>query len=240
MIKGFIKRFMKRMLYPHSYSEDVYIEYLKSAGVVIGDNVTIYSPNHVTIDIRKPFLIKIGNNCKITQNVTILAHDYGVSVPRQVYGKFVGGSAPVTIGNNVFIGMNATILKGTTIGDNCIVGANSVVKGDFPSGSVIAGNPAKVISTLKNYYLKNITKWVEDAKICAKAIFQNSGRMPTIEEMSDGYAWLYLERTKENIEKYNHFFKLSSDDYEDIVRSFMEMTPVYPSFEAFLNDCNFE
>ena len=235
-----IRQFIKKLLYPDSYSVKAYVDYLRTCGVVIGDNVTIYSPNHVTIDIRKPYLIKIGNNCKITQNVTILAHDYGVSVPRQVYGKFVGGSLPVTIGNNVFIGMNAVILKGTTIGDNCIIGANSVVKGDFPGGSVIAGNPAKVISSLEDYYNKNVHNWIRDAKICANAIYQNSGRKPTIDEMSDGYAWLYLERTEENIIKYNHFFKLSSDEYDDIIRSFMKMEPVYPSFEAFLEDCNLE
>lgn len=51
----------------------------------------------------------------------------------------------VSIGENVFIGTGSTVLMGTTIGDNCIVGSNSEVKGDFPRDSVIAGNPAKVI-----------------------------------------------------------------------------------------------
>ena len=50
------------------------------------------------------------------------------------------------IGNNVFIGINCIILSNTTIGDNCIIGAGSVLRGHFPENSVIAGNPAQVLS----------------------------------------------------------------------------------------------
>jgi serine acetyltransferase len=50
------------------------------------------------------------------------------------------------IRNNVFIGINCIILSNTSIGDNCIVGAGSVVRGHFPENSIIAGNPAQVIS----------------------------------------------------------------------------------------------
>ncbi len=54
----------------------------------------------------------------------------------------------VVIGKDCFIGCNALILKGTKIGDGSVVGAGSVVCGEFPSGVVIAGNPARVIKTL--------------------------------------------------------------------------------------------
>ena len=49
----------------------------------------------------------------------------------------VGGGLPVCIGNNVFIGMNAIILMGTNIGNNSIVGAGSVVKGNFPADQLL-------------------------------------------------------------------------------------------------------
>lgn len=55
---------------------------------------------------------------------------------------------PIVIGDNVWIGLNAIIPKGTEIGDNCIVSAGTVVKGKFPANSVITGNPAKVVKTL--------------------------------------------------------------------------------------------
>jgi maltose O-acetyltransferase len=51
----------------------------------------------------------------------------------------------VTIGNDVWIGGNVTILPGVTIGDNCTIGAGSVVTHDIPANSIAAGNPAKLI-----------------------------------------------------------------------------------------------
>ena len=68
-----------------------------------------------------------------------------------VFGK-------IKVGDNVFIGINCTILPNTNIGNNCIVGAGSVVRGDFPDNSVIVGNPAKTImstSIQKLLYLNN-------------------------------------------------------------------------------------
>lgn len=57
-------------------------------------------------------------------------------------------SAPIHIGDHVFIGANCTILKGVTIGDGVVIGANSVVTGDLPAGSIAAGNPARVVRQL--------------------------------------------------------------------------------------------
>ena len=58
------------------------------------------------------------------------------------------GTREVVLGKDCFIGCNALILKGTKIGDGSVVGAGSVVCGEFPSGVVIGGNPARVIKTL--------------------------------------------------------------------------------------------
>ncbi len=199
-----------------------------------------YHASTTKIDTGKPYLIKIGDYCKITRGVTILAHDYGVSVPRRKHGKFIGGSLPVTIGDNVFIGINATILMGTTIGNDCIIGANSVVKGDFPDGVVIAGNPAKVIMTVEDYYKRNEEKWVENAKRCALAIYKNVGRKPTVREMHDGYFWLYMPHTQKSIDDYKNFFELTADDYDDICKEFLNSKPIYNSFDDFLKDCGIE
>ena len=233
-------RLIKKMIYPHTYDQNAYRKYLRNKGVIIGDHTAIYSPNRVSIDTRKPWLIKIGDYCSITSGVHILAHDYSVSVPRKCFGEFVGGSSPVTIGDNVFIGVNAIILKGTQIGNNSIVGAGAVVKGNFPDNVVIVGNPAKVVCTIEDFYIKNKERWIEDAKIVAKRIFENSGHIPTIEEMSDGYFWLYMPRDEETINQYRAFFKLSADDYENIKMSYFKSKPVYRSFEEFLEDCNFD
>ena len=68
----------------------------------------------------------------------------------------LGGVAPVEIGDNVFIGMGAIILPGTTIGDNVIIGAGSIVSKDLPSNSVCVGTPAKMIMTLDDFREKKI------------------------------------------------------------------------------------
>ena len=62
---------------------------------------------------------------------------------------------------------------------------------------------------------------MSNAKRCAKTIYKNSGHIPTIEEMSDGYAWLYLKRTEENINKYKSWFDLPADDFEKVKSSFL-------------------
>ncbi|NCP91159.1 MAG: maltose acetyltransferase, partial [Flavobacteriales bacterium] len=59
-------------------------------------------------------------------------------------------SKPITIENNVWIGGNAVICPGVTIGDNVVIGAGSVVTKSFPNNVFIAGNPAKVIKTINN------------------------------------------------------------------------------------------
>lgn len=67
----------------------------------------------------------------------------------------------ITIGNNVFIGANSTILYDVTIGDNVIIGAGSLVNKDIPSGVVAAGIPAKVIGNF-NDYRKKLIKEVKE------------------------------------------------------------------------------
>ncbi|HFC9227548.1 DapH/DapD/GlmU-related protein [Enterococcus faecium] len=66
----------------------------------------------------------------------------------------MGSSERIKIGNNVFIGMKSRILKGVHIGNNVVIGANSLVKKDVSDDCVVAGNLAKVIMSLDEYYKK--------------------------------------------------------------------------------------
>ena len=228
---------IKRIVDPNHCSNTAYIEYLRKNNIYVGEHTIFYSPRHTSVDIQKPYLVSIGSYCKITTGVIILAHDYSISVARRVFGEFAGGTAPTKIGDNCFLGMNSIILPGTTIGNNCIVGAGSVVGGAYPDNVVIAGNPAKVICALDEYYEKRKNRWVDDAKKCALEIYHNTGRRPTIEEMEDGFYWLYTQRSQENIDNHNNFFTLTGDDYEDICSKFLTTEPVYSSFDDFLKDC---
>lgn len=91
--------------------------------------------------------ISIGDKCIIGGNVKILDNDFHpsdpsvrIETPCEHYGV-----KPVSIGNNVFIGCNSLILKGVNIGNNAVIGAGSVVSRDVLAGTVVAGNPAKIV-----------------------------------------------------------------------------------------------
>lgn len=99
---------------------------------------TIYSTASITI----------GPNATIGANVKIVDNDFHPLDPeqrRQGLNEQHTARRAVTIGSDCFIGMNSIILKGTTLGDNVVVGAGSVVSGTFPSDCIIAGNPARII-----------------------------------------------------------------------------------------------
>lgn len=87
--------------------------------------------------------ISIGNQCAIARNVMIM--DFDAHKIMYADGRENRLTAPVRIGNHVWIGVGATILKGVTIGDNAVIGAGAVVTKDVESNTVVAGNPAKVI-----------------------------------------------------------------------------------------------
>ena len=92
--------------------------------------------------------ITIGSEVLIGANVTIVDTDFhpvAATNRRHSDDESRIGVAPVEIGNNVFIGANSIILKGTVIGADCVVGAGSVVRGVFPSKVILAGNPAKIV-----------------------------------------------------------------------------------------------
>lgn len=122
-----IKGALREMVFGPKASSEKYIAYLRSQGMVIGENTFIYTPRECTIDETRPWMIEIGGNVSITKGVTILTHGYDWSVFKGMYGDVLGSAGRVKIGDNVFIGMNSTILKGVTIGDNVLIGANSLI-----------------------------------------------------------------------------------------------------------------
>lgn len=117
------------------------INYLRRLGMKIGDRCRIRTMKFST----EPYLIEIGDHVAIAANTEFITHDGATwCFEDDVEGGGIFGR--IIIGNNVFIGINCIILSNTTIEDNCIVGAGSVVRGHFPENSVIAGNPAQIIS----------------------------------------------------------------------------------------------
>lgn len=132
------------------YSRTIICTRTPEAEIIIGNNVGI---SGATLYARKRIYIGdntcIGGNCKILdndfhpieweeRNRLMLEHS-GSEVNDFIPTK------PIHIGENCFIGCNTIILKGTVLGDGCVVGAGAVVSGRFENGSVIVGNPGKVI-----------------------------------------------------------------------------------------------
>jgi acetyltransferase-like isoleucine patch superfamily enzyme len=134
---------IQRIIAEHS-SSDQKIKYLRKQGVFIGNNCHLETMSFST----EPYLVEMGDHVAIANGTVLVTHDGGISCFRDEFpGDDIFGK--ILIGNNVHIGVNCTILPNTIIGDNCIVGAGSVLRGRFPGESVIVGNPAKVIMSIQ-------------------------------------------------------------------------------------------
>lgn len=122
-------------------------EKLIKMGLKVGDGFNRL--NGVILDPAHCWLIDIGKNVTLAPRVHILCHDASTK-------QFIGYTkiGRVSIGDNVFIGADSVVLPGVKIGNNVIIGANSTITHDIPDNSVVAGSPAKVISSLEAYIKK--------------------------------------------------------------------------------------
>ena len=93
-------------------------------------------------------IVTIGDNCMFGPHVQIYTATHPLEYKARNSGKEL--AKPITIGNNVWIGGNATICPGVIIGNNAVIGAGSVVTKSFPDNVFIAGNPAKKIKAIDN------------------------------------------------------------------------------------------
>ena len=116
----------------------------KGALCKIGNNTSINSNNIIACHQ----LIEIGDNCQFSPNVQIYDHDHDFRVAGGI-GLMKYKSSPIKIGNNVWIGANTVILRGTTIGDNCVVGAGSTLSGVYDSYSIIIQKRNTTVSSIK-------------------------------------------------------------------------------------------
>lgn len=227
-----VKSFVKKLILKERASSGAYVEYLRNKGVRIGERVIIYAPTKTIIDETRPWLVEIGNDVKITSGVTILTHGYDWSVLAGLHDEVLGSSGKVTIGNNVFIGMNSTILKGVSIGNNVIIGANSLVNKDVPDNVVVAGNPAKIITTVDEYYKKRKNAQKQEAIELYKNYVEVYGKEPNKEVFSE-FFWLF--QTKD--EAMPNVFKWQMSHHgreEETVNNLYKCKPEFNGYNDFL------
>ena len=128
------------------------VAYARSIGVNIEGALTIYGSSYGMFS-TEPFLVTLGDNVYISVGAKFICHDGGVLALRR-HDPTLDLAAPIRVGANTFIGAAAVILKGVTIGEDCIVGASAVVTKDVAAGQIVAGNPARVVSSTAEFLEK--------------------------------------------------------------------------------------
>jgi acetyltransferase-like isoleucine patch superfamily enzyme len=115
----------------------------RELGVTIGEGCRIYS-----LDISSEWeLLSIGDRVTVSSGVRFITHDgVGWLFPDE-QGRRHYWLARIEIGDDVFVGAGSTIMPGVRIGNRCVVAAGSVVTRSVPDGTVVGGNPAKIIGT---------------------------------------------------------------------------------------------
>jgi len=136
---GRIKRFVRGKLL-RMMPNDLRIRTLRDQGLRIGEHCVINTTSFST----EPYLIEIGNHVAISIGCQFITHDAAIWVFRDsnpdmdVFGT-------IKVGDNTYFGTNCTVLPNSTIGSNCIIGSGTVVRGNIPDGSVVLGNPGRVV-----------------------------------------------------------------------------------------------
>lgn len=149
------------------------LPYLQGRGrIILGDRVRLSGKPHIAFcnrhdlpelivgsdsflghlcDLRIARSVRIGRHCLIAGGVTIAdydGHPLDAEARRQGATSSAADVRPVEIGDDVWIGHGAVILKGVSIGDRAVIGAGAVVTRDVPSDCVVAGNPARPVRDL--------------------------------------------------------------------------------------------
>ena len=137
-------------------------EYIRKQGIFyhMGEGC-YYHPRKLP---SEPMLVSVGDNVWIASNVRFVTHDMSGDMLKnhpnykaafsEIYSPYYMGK--IEVGNNVMIGADVSIMYGVKIGNDCIIAAGSIVTKDIPSGSVVAGVPARVIGTLEAFAVKRL------------------------------------------------------------------------------------
>jgi carbonic anhydrase/acetyltransferase-like protein (isoleucine patch superfamily) len=213
-------------------SSSKYVSFLRNQGVIVGENVKFRHPRKTSIDLSRPSLVTIGNDVDINDNFSIMTHDFGTTVFKNLYHDFVACSGKVIIGNNIYFGRNVTVLKGVTINDNCIIGTGSIVTKDIPANSVACGMPCRRICSIEDYYNKRKHLQIKEALEYRDSIMIRFNREPIIEDFFEEWV-LFMDEDglKKHLSMSKHVDKRVGNFKEDF---FNNQKLVFADFDSFL------
>lgn len=141
-----------RKLYKAIYRRLYPVKYAKKAGVNFGEADCLHIYGQVDWG-SEPWIISLGKNVHITDGVRFITHDGGTLIFRKDVPD-LEITKPIKIGDDVYIGTNAILLPGVSIGNKVVIGAGAIVTSDIPNNSVAVGIPARVIKTADEYFEK--------------------------------------------------------------------------------------
>jgi acetyltransferase-like isoleucine patch superfamily enzyme len=148
---SFCKRILRRFwMSPRKLSQEAMdaatVSRLRASGVQIGVRCRIYSTEFST----EPYLVRLGDGVGVAGGVKFLTHDGAAHVvrSRRPMVQFLGR---IVVGDNCFIGENAILLPGTTVGRDCVIGAGAVVRGTIPDNSLVIGNPGQIVGRASTF-----------------------------------------------------------------------------------------
>lgn len=203
-----------------------YVKFLRLKGISIGNNCYFQDPKTTLIDCSRPSLVEIGDNCFFNSYFELMTHDWVSHVFLWSGKTFVNSSGRVKIGNNVAFARHCMVLKGVEIGDNCFIGAYSLVTQNIPPNSIAVGCPAKVIMSLDDYYEKRMNRAEDECFEYARSIEERYQRRPDPSDFKEEFIYfvsgsqiedypelpirnqlgpIYEKYRKEHIAKYKSF-----------------------------------
>ncbi|MCB9411278.1 MAG: acyltransferase [Actinobacteria bacterium] len=125
------------------------VQFARGLGVQVGEGVKFYGVSRGMFG-SEPWMVSLGDRVYVTSGVLFVTHDGGTLVLRHEEPT-LEWTAPISVGNDVYIGVRSIIMPGVSIGDRVIIGANSVITKSVPNDCVVAGVPGRVVRNYSEY-----------------------------------------------------------------------------------------
>ena len=211
-------------------SSEAYLNWVRKQGVKVGEGCKVKDPRHILIDTTRPSLLEIGSHVFLHKDMSILTHDWTGWTLLPLTGEFIPSNKITKIGSYIWFGEWVKVLSGVEIGDNCIIGAYSVVTKSVPANSVAVGSPCRVVCSIEQFCEKRKKAYFTEIEDYARSIRERFGREPQIEDFYDDYP-IFVNGG--NFDKYDYPYNVIFNDKEFEVWKKNHVSK-YQGFEDFI------